>query len=57
MKVINITVDDKLFNELNSLMSHHGQRMFLLRSMIKKLVKELKEVENEQNSTSVGTKT
>lgn len=66
MRVINITIDDKLYDELNSLMTHHGQRMHLLRSAVKRLVRELKEAQlkvaimekgDEQSNTSLGPKT
>lgn len=45
MKVINVTISDELFEELSSLMTHHGQRMHLLRGAVKRLVRELREAQ------------
>ncbi len=55
MKLINVTIDDELFRDLNALSTHHGHRMHLLRTAIKKMVEELKQKRNgnvESNPTN-----
>ncbi len=55
MKTICIVIEDKIFDDLNSLMTHRGQRTYLLRKKIVDLVNELKEERKIETCTKCGT--
>jgi len=49
-KNIHILVEEEDYNKLDDLVTHRGEKSYLLREMFKKLVKELGDKRNVQES-------
>lgn len=56
MKGIYFAIEDFMFEELNNLLTHKGQRSFLLRIKVQELINELKEGKKVEDRAKCGTK-
>lgn len=48
MRNVHIVVDEDTYNELRNLFTYHGEQSHMLRMMLKRFIKEYKELKKER---------